>query len=638
MGEHQIRAQTDDESRRTFARSLLDDVRALERLLAEDRAFETDVRRIGAEQELVLVDAQGLPARISLSVLERLGDHPFTTELGLFNLEANLPPLTLGGDCLARLERELTRFVELADAAAAEDGASALLCGILPTLSREHLGLDSMTPIPRYHSLNRTMCELRGGRFRTLIKGLDELQTTHDNVMLEACNTSFQVHFQVAPSEFARRYNLAQVVTAPVLAAAVNSPVLLQQRLWHETRIALLQQSLDVRTETQTERRGRQRVSFGDDWVEESVLEIFKQDISRYRILIAMEAEESALEVLDRGEVPALRALCLHNGTVYRWNRPCYGVQDGRAHLRIENRVLPAGPTVLDQVAGAAFYFGLLCGLDEEYGDVRRAFAFDDVRTNFVAAARYGLDARMHWRGGRACDVDTLILEHLLPLARGGLAQVGVDASDSDRYLGVLEDRVRSGRTGARWALDSLAGMGSRGRPEERHRALSTAMLRLQRTGRPAHEWELATLDEGAESVACRLVGQVMTTDLFTVHPEDLVDLAASLMDWEHIRHVPVEDQEGELVGLLTSRALLRILVAAPRRDGATVAVRDIMKPAPTTVEPSTTLLEAIDLMRRQGVGCLPVVQERRLVGIVTERDLIDVSARLLDRWLRQES
>ena len=347
MGEHQIRAQTDDESRRTFARSLLDDVRALERLLAEDRAFETDVRRIGAEQELVLVDAQGLPARISLSVLERLGDHPFTTELGLFNLEANLPPLTLGGDCLARLERELTRFVELADAAAAEDGASALLCGILPTLSREHLGLDSMTPIPRYHSLNRTMCELRGGRFRTLIKGLDELQTTHDNVMLEACNTSFQVHFQVAPSEFARRYNLAQVVTAPVLAAAVNSPVLLQQRLWHETRIALLQQSLDVRTETQTERRGRQRVSFGDDWVEESVLEIFKQDISRYRILIAMEAEESALEVLDRGEVPALRALCLHNGTVYRWNRPCYGVQDGRAHLRIENRVLPAGPLSL---------------------------------------------------------------------------------------------------------------------------------------------------------------------------------------------------------------------------------------------------------------------------------------------------
>ena len=633
MGQHDVQAQSDGEEQRAFTRALLEDIQALERLMVEGR-IEEGVRRIGAEQEFFLVDAGGQPAALGPRLLERLGD-PFTTELGVFNLEANLPPLELSGDCLGQMERLLATQLERAREAAAEEGASVALCGILPTLRREHLTLDWMTPLPRYRALNDAMSALRGGEFRTLIKGLDELQATHDNVMFEACNTSFQIHFQVGVSEFARLYNLAQVVTAPVLAVAVNSPVFLHHRLWHETRVALFQQSLDVRSEAHTQRGTRQRVSFGDRWLEESVLEIFREDIGRFRVLLASELEESPLARLDRGEIPALRALCLHNGTVYRWNRPCYGVNDGVAHLRIENRVLPAGPTPVDEVANAALYFGLMLSLGDAYGDVTRAMSFDDAKGNFMAAARYGLGARLRWLEGRSVDAATLVREELLPLARTGLVGRGLERGDVDRYLGVIEDRVVSGRTGAQWALDSLAAMGDEGTPDARTRSLTQAMVAQGESGEPVSTWPLAPLARSAEVHASyRTIGQVMTSDLFTLHPDDLVDLAASLMDWEHIRHVPVEDHEGRLVGIVTHRQLLRMVGRGLGGESKPVAVSEIMKRTPVTVTPETPTREAIEIMRQHRVGCLPVVEEGKLVGIVTETDFIAVAAELLDRWL----
>jgi CBS domain-containing protein len=511
-----------------------------------------------------------------------------------------------------------------------------VLCGILPTLKKSHLGLDYMTPNPRYEQLNRTMVELRGGEFYTMIKGVDELQTSHDNVMLEACNTSFQLHFQVGPGEFVELYNLAQLVTAPVLAAAVNSPVLLQHRLWQETRVALFQQSLDTRSDTHTQRGSRQRVSFGDHWVEKSILEIYREDIARFRALVAVDPGESPLAMLARGEIPPLKALCLHNGTIYRWNRPCYGVKDNRAHLRIENRVLPAGPTITDQFANATFFHGLMCALGEEYGDVTRVMSFDDAKANFLAAARYGLQARFRWVGGESLPAEALILDRLLPLARQGLKGRGLDHEDVDHYLDVLETRVRSGRTGAQWAIDSLVGMQGRGRSSERYRALTAAMVAEQENGRCVHDWALATLDEEVvDPDSYRTIGQIMTTDVFTVQPEDVVDLAASVMEWEHIRHVPVEDQSGKLVGLVSHRSILRMLARGKDSSNGAAAVREIMHPDPITVRPETSTIEAIEVMRRNRVGCLPVVQNNHLVGIVTERDFIDASAHLLDRWLR---
>jgi CBS domain-containing protein/gamma-glutamylcysteine synthetase len=635
MAKQEIRDRSDPESMRAFMRALLEDVHALEKML-EGEWFETGVRRIGAEQEMFLIDRALRPANRALTLLEDLPRSAFTTELGQFNLELNLTPLVFQKDCLSRLEQELDQRLREVREVAAKHGVKVLLTGILPTLEKRHLGLDSMTPIPRYYQLNQIMRGLRGGEFRTYIKGLDEFQTKHDNVMLEACNTSFQLHFQVGPGEFAMLYNVAQIATAPVLAAAVNSPVLLRHRLWHETRVALFQQSVDTRSETHTQRGGRVRVNFGDRWVNQSILEIFREDVARYRVLIATELEDSPLAKLARGQAPDLKALRLHNGTIYRWNRPCYGVVDGKAHLRIEARALPAGPSVLDEVANAAFFYGLMCVLSDEYGDPQGKMSFDDAKANFMAAARYGLHARLHWFGDRTVGAEELIERELLPLARRGLETRGIDRADIERYLGVIEQRVKGGRTGAQWMLDSLERMGSKGRADERYRSLTARMLEHQWSGKPVHEWPLAEVESSAGARdSYRTVGQFMSTDLFTVHPEDLIDLAASVMDWEHLRHVPVEDHEGHLVGLVTHRQLLRQV--SQGQAGRPVAVREIMKPDPVTVSPDTTTIEALDLMRASKLGCLPVVQDGKLVGLVTESDFIDVSARLLDEWLRQE-
>jgi CBS domain-containing protein len=504
--------------------------------------------------------------------------------------------------------------------------------GILPTLAQTDLGLDAMAPLPRYRELNDLLTTLAGGSFRTLIKGLDELQVSHDNVLLEACATSFQAHFQVGPEEFPRLYNLAQVVSAPVLAGAGNAPILLGHRLWHETRIALFEQSLDTRSEAHKARGIRQRVSFGDRWVRASVLEIFREDVAHFRILLTADVHESSLEVLARGEIPQLHALCLHNGTVYRWTRPCYGLVDGRPHLRIELRSLPAGPTVLDQVANAAFYFGLMVSLADDPGDVTTVMSFDDAKENFLAGARYGLKAQFRWFDGETISARSLILERLLPLAHAGLESAGIPAADRDRYLSVVEARVRSGQTGAQWALDSLSALEGLKSRDAQCRALTQAMLTRQRAGRPVHEWTLATEAELTDwREHCRTVGQIMTTDLFTVHPEDLVDVAASLMEWEHIRHVPVEDSDGKLVGFLTHRMLFRYLAHRQAGGGEPAAVREIMHPDPVTTTPETSCLEALQLLRDRRVSGLPVVRGDRLVGIITERDFLSITVRLLE-------
>lgn len=635
MGLQQISDSADKAEMRRFVKSLLADVHALERMLEEGR-IESGIRRIGAEQEMFLVDRGLQPARLAHVLLQKLGAENFTTELGLFNLEANLAPLVLDGACFSRMERELHDLLERARAAAREEGGEVVLCGILPTLDKAHLTLDYMTPSPRYLAMNRLLTEMRGGRFEFRIKGVDELSTSHDNVMLEACTTSFQVHYQVSADEFASAYNLAQVVTAPVLAVAVNSPTLLQHRLWHETRIALFQQSLDTRSAYMTERGQRQRVSFGEHWVEESVLEIYREDVARFRSLIAIASDEDPLKVLEHGGVPELRALRLHNGTVYRWNRPCYGISDGKPHLRIENRVLPAGPSVIDEVANAAFFVGLMSA-GEEFGDVTTAMGFDDARANFVAAARYGMHARLRWIKGKTFSADQLVLEQLLPLARAGLTRARVDAVDVDKYLGVIEQRVRRDRTGAQWALDSLSSIGSRGRLPERHRALTAAMIARQAAHQPVHEWSLATLEERDNAREnYRTVRQLMQRDLFTVRPDDAADLAASLMEWQKVRYVLVEDDEGRLAGLVSHRAVLKMLARYKKSSSTAVtSVRDIMRSDVVTVNPDTTTLAAIELMRRNRIGCLPVVENGRLVGVLTEHDYMELASVLLDRWLK---
>lgn len=641
MGEHDVSESLDSQQLRDFMRALLADVSALETML-DSNMFESGIRRIGAEQEMFIVDRAGRPACKAMPILKRLEGGPYTTELAQFNLEANMSPYVFGGTCLQEMEREILSAVKAARDAAEAEHAQIALCGILPTLKLEYLGLDSMTPNPRYLTLNNQMMALRNGKLNFRIKGMDELEASHDNVMLESCNTSFQIHFQVAAHEFAELYNLAQAITAPVLAPAVNSPVLLGRRLWHETRVALFQQSVDARSESHQARGLRPRVSFGDGWVERSVIEIFREDIARFRVVLASEIDEDPAKVLARGEMPQLSALRLHNGTVYRWNRPCYGVHENVAHLRIENRVLPAGPTVVDEMANATFFFGLMSALSEEYGDISKVMRFDHAKDNFFQASRYGLRAQFTWLGGKEYTAASLILDHLLPLARQGLSSQGIADADIDKYVGIIEERVRSNRTGAQWSLDSLAAMGESGTPDQRFRSLTLGTIERQADNKPVHEWDLAGLNQETGWQQSYLkVGHFMTTDLFTVQPEDVVDLAASLMDWRHIRHVPVENKSGDLVGLVSHRALLRLVgrgVSSGGDEARNVSVADIMKRDPVTVSPETPTLAAIETMREHKVGCLPVVENKKLVGIITERDLVHVAANLLEQHLREST
>ncbi|NUN15735.1 MAG: CBS domain-containing protein [Myxococcales bacterium] len=633
MGEQNVSSTDSDVKLRAFVKALLEDLRALERMIEGDM-FETGIRRVGAEQEMFLVDNVGHPAPVAPEVLAKLQHPQFTTELARFNLEANLTPYVFGDNCLSRMETELHGLIAVAREGAAACGANVVLCGILPSLRQSDLGLNNMTPNPRYFALNQAISELRGGKFQTLIKGVDEINVTHDNVMLEACNTSFQLHFQVGPSEFAKLYNVAQLVTAPVLAAATNSPLLLGHRLWRETRIALFQQSVDARSSVHQERGQRTRVSFGDSWVHDSILEIFKEDIARFRVVLATEVPEKALAVLASGQAPLLYALRLHNGTVYRWNRPCYGVMDGIPHLRIENRALPSGPSVVDEVANAAFYFGLMSQLTEEYAKIHELMDFDDAKANFLAAARHGLKAQFTWVDGKTHTAANLILDELLPKARAGLVRSKIDGGDIDKYLGIIEERVSTTRTGAAWMLSAIAGMGRKGTLDHRQRALVMGLLARQAKGDPVHTWDLATLDETEGwRESYRVVGQFMTTDMFTVRPVDLVDLAIRLMEWHHLRYVPVEDDHGLLVGVVTYRAILR-LAGNPTETTESVAVSDIMRKNPITVSPDTRTVDAIRLMRDKKVGCLPVVRDGRLVGIITETDLVRVASQLLETYL----
>ncbi len=615
---------------RRFTQSVIKDLQVLQDLL-RDQAIESGVHRVGAEQELFLVDADWQPANVADPLLKRL-DHPsFTNELGRFNLEINLEPLKLNGDCFRRMEGDLNELIGKVREAADAMDVSVLLTGILPTLAANHLTLKSMSPKPRYVALSEAVNRLRGDDYSIRITGLDELSFEHSNVMLEACNTSFQVHYQVAGDAFSSVYNAAQAVAGPVLAAAVNSPLLFGRRLWAETRIPLFQQSIDTRTPMPPGRHHPSRVIFGTRWVEDSVIDIYREDVARFPALLALPGIDPTDEVGD--SPPRLRALSGFNGTVYRWNRPCYGVLGGKPHLRIENRYLPSGPTVVDEVANSALWCGLLRGVAAEYPEIDKIMPFDQATKNFVRGARDGLDAHFDWLDQKSLPARKLINATLLPLARHGLQDLGVAKGEIDRYMTIVEERVTTGRTGAQWALDFMASHGSD--PTELA-ALTESLHRHERTGRSVAHWPASTPNIAASADRAFLVRDLMTPDPFTVTAEQVVDLAVCLMDWRRVRHVPVEDEKHRLIGLVTYRNLLRLFANDKGIGDGSVPIREIMIRDLVTISPDRPLTEALALMEEKEIGCLPVVRGDHLVGILSERDFLPVARNALQGDDRQ--
>ena len=596
---------------------MMHDVEAIEAIM-ERGLFESGITRIGAEQEFCLVDRHFKPSLNALDVLQKINDSHFTPELARYNLEINLDPRPLSGDSLSAMHTQLDSLLGKASEAAQTLDERIILAGILPSIDYRAVQKKYMTPRKRYEELARIILDLRGEDFELNITGVDELLISHQNILFEACNTSFQCHYQVQPEQFADSYNWAQMLAGPVLSIAANSPLLLGNQLWAETRIALFQQSIDTRGKGFHLRQREQRVTFGNRWIK-GIGDVFKNDIARHTLLFFMEIERGSLEMLEQGEIPKLEALQLHNGTIYKWNRPCYGVSNGKPHLRIENRYLPSGPTTADEIANLAFWSGLMANMPESYAGNWNALDFDDAKENFYKAAMWGIQSGMVWEG-QLISAMRLILDVLLPMSRKGLEKMSINEKDIDLYLGIIQKRTEKKATGARWMVGSYRRLKETLGREEASVALTAILDKRRRSGTSVDEWELVSLSE-IESVEIQydVVSNVMSTDLITVSSEYIADLILKIMEWRDIRHMPVEDKNGQLKGIITKSRLDRYLKEFGNSRELTAA--DVMDRNPTTIKPDDDIKYAMLLMVDEGISCLPVIEQGKLIGILTDKD-----------------
>ncbi|WP_029088434.1 hypothetical protein [Brevibacterium album] len=456
---------------------------------------------VGLELEFNLVDEQGEPALCNEDVLEAADDADLQSEIGAYNVEINLPVMRVRDHGLSKLEQSLEqRFAALREAASAA-GAVPVSIGTLPTVTTELLEDESwMTAENRYKALSNAVIDARGEYVGIDLDREDHYTHEFSDIAPESTCTSMQLHLQVAPNRFADVWNASQAIAGVQVAMAANSPLFLGRRLWHESRLPIFAQSIDTRTPELVHQGVRPRVWFGERWIT-SVFDLFEENVSYFPPLLPETREASGKPIASESGVPLLHELRLHNGTVWRWNRPIYAPGEDSAHIRIENRILPAGPSVKDMVADAAFYYGLVSYLVNENRPVWSRMTFAEAHENFENGARDGIGARVSWPKHGTLDVTELVLETLAPQAREGLEQLEVDEDVIDEFIGIYEERARTGRNGAWWqrkALDALAGRAPVGSDEraEGLRRLVLLYAENQATGAPVHTWELPSADQ----------------------------------------------------------------------------------------------------------------------------------------------
>ncbi len=461
------------------------------RRMREAEMFEVGRKLIGVEVEFYVVDVDGEPMMINAELLNRIESEDFQTELAQFNIEFNLAPHKLNGTVFREIEEELETSFDHAYRRAEELDAKVAMVGVIPTLRDLHVTIQNLSANPRYHLLNEQILEARGEDLSVEIEGQEKLALKMSSIAMEAAATSVQLHLQVSPQGFAAAWNAAQAASAAQVAAGANSPFLLGKELWRETRIALFQQAIDTRSEELTAQGVRPRVWFGERWIDD-VMDLFDENVRYFPALLPLVEDEDPATELERGAIPRLPELVLHNGTIWRWNRPVYGIARGKPHLRVENRVLPAGPTMVDIVANAAFYFGLIRGLTEMDPPLPRQLSFQAAHDNFFRAARDGIDSELFWPGVGEVPASELILRTLLPIAHAGLDGWGVDRRDRDHYLGIIEQRALKRLTGASWQVRSFRNLLDRA--DSRDQAI-TEMTRQyligMRSNEPVHTWPI---------------------------------------------------------------------------------------------------------------------------------------------------
>jgi len=476
-----------------FQARLEENLNAL-RELAETPGFGSGPATLGAELEMYIVDARGRPLHANKEIQADANDPQLTLELNRYNLEYNLSPFAVSDQAFAATEKEiLAKLAGLREVAAARD-ARIVPIGILPTLRQSDFGPHCITDRRRYHALVEQLIQRRGGSFRVDINGADPLQLDMADIALEGANTSFQVHYRVAPADFADTYNAIQLMTPLALAIGANSPTLFGHSLWHETRIPLFKQSIDTRHVDRYSWNEPPRVSFGQGWARRGAGELFREVVRIYPPLLPICAAQSPAAEIAQGRTPSLAELRLHQSTVWLWNRPIYDDADG-GMLRIEMRSLPAGPTAVDMVANAAFLIGLAEGIRPRIHQLLSGIPFGIAEYNFYRAAQHGLDAKLVWpefdQSGFAEQAVCAIIEKMLPLARQGLDAIGVAPAESARYLGVIQRRLERRQTGAIWQQKMLAGLsGTRSREEALHQLLEV-FIKHSTDNQPVADWPL---------------------------------------------------------------------------------------------------------------------------------------------------
>jgi gamma-glutamyl:cysteine ligase YbdK (ATP-grasp superfamily) len=488
MGEKVAQQEFTREDRTRYREKVRRCLDVLARMLRESR-FDFESPMTGLEIELNLVDELGDPVLKNTEALEAIADPDFQTELGQFNLEINVAPKQLRDRGFTAYEDGVRASLNDAETKAAKVGAHMVMIGILPTLSADHMTPASLTPNPRYQLLSDQILAARGEDIVIDIDGPDRLSTTTDSIVPEAACTSTQLHTQVSPEEFPAYWNASQAVAGVQLALGANSPFLLGHELWRETRVPLFEQATDTRGEELKAQGVRPRVWFGERWIT-SIFDLFEENVRYFPALLPVLDDEDPLDVLEAGGTPTLAELRLHNGTIYRWNRPVYDVVAGVPHLRVENRVLPAGPTVADTMANAAFYFGLVRTLAEHERPLWSQMSFSAAEENFHVAARLGIEAGVYWPGLGQVPATELVLRRLLPMARAGLESWGVLAEERDRLLGIIEQRCVVGQNGASWFADRFHARLGGG--TDRTEALRSTLIEYREhmhTNDPVHTW-----------------------------------------------------------------------------------------------------------------------------------------------------
>lgn len=616
MGSFKVKELASNTDFILHSKHLLNDIEAFEQIL-EQNLFEELPIRIGAEQEFCLVDNNWEPAHNAVSILEELKDIHFTNEIATYNLEINLDPEELKNNCFSIVHNKLDALINKASKVAAKQNTKILLTGILPTIKPKHTELNYMTPLQRYHALNNAVVESRKHQIEFHIKGVDELNLLHNSILLEGCNTSFQLHLQIPATDFVKSYNWAQAISGPVLAICTNSPLLFGKELWSETRIALFTQSVDTRANTYALNEKEARVSFGSDWAKGTAADIFKENVVRFRSLLTSKFDTNSVEQLKKGIIPKLKALSLHNGTIYRWNRPCYGVANNKPHLRIENRYIPSGPSTSDEIANFMFWVGIMVGRPKEYDKIDKEMHFKDAKSNFFNAARYGMATRFYWDKTLISSYD-LILNKLLPMAYKGLYIMKVNPKDVEHYLTIIENRVKN-HTGSRWMINSYRNLQNTYKKEIALQAITKSIYENQEKGYTVNTWPILRTAANPRTTQNLQVLHCMNTSTITVQEKDSLAIAHAIMRWKNIHHLPVLNSKGNLAGLITWSDITNYLNKGNKLQ---VNTSKIMVTNLITVTRYESLRNASKLMKDNNINCLPVVNRDKLVGILTTNDL----------------